>query len=83
MNSKINWNLISELYKVRVEDIHFIQQAMIEKSLLNAGWVQDRSPTRSEYKKVWAIAVSFDEDGKGMLDKLQHGYEVIDRHFDA
>ena len=79
-DNRINWALIQELYKI--EDMNFIQEMMIEKSLENAGWTQDRSPTKSEYKKVWALAVALDNDEKEMPKKLQEGYDIIDRHFE-
>ena len=83
ISNNINWDLIAELYSTKKSSFNFIQEIMIEKSLSEAGWSQNRTATASEYKKVWALAVVIE---LGLNDdeidkKIQWGYNIINKYF--
>ena len=80
MSNHINWDLINNLYNI--EQIYFIMEVMVEQSLRNSGWVQDRAVTRLEYKKMWAVSACCEPlSDLDTNKKIQWGYDIIDKHF--
>ena len=83
MSKFINWDLIQELYRWEKSDSdYWIQEMMTEKTLSEMGWTDTREPTSSEYKKMWALSIQVArlKDDTGMNEKLQWGYDLIDKH---
>jgi len=83
-NSYINWSLISELHSIQKAEIDFVERILIQQSLINAGWTQNRSVLSHKYKKMWAISTSYEPGNDIQRDiRIKWGYDIINKHFNV